>query len=122
MVRAFLLFNLPIPSRSPFSHISSHPLLKTPSGQIYRSTDSGATWSPLWDWGAYPEIHKYYSYHNDLAPWLGPNYVVTELGTLQIGWMMEALVIDPFDSDHWLYGTGATIYGGHDLTAVSGFC
>ena len=29
---------------------------------------------------------------------------------------MEALVIDPFDSDHWLYGTGETVYGGHDLT------
>jgi xyloglucan-specific exo-beta-1,4-glucanase len=46
--------------------------------------------------------------------------------------MVEALVIDPFDSNHWsatlkgsdnattlifyrLYGTGATIYGGHDL-------
>lgn len=28
---------------------------------------------------------------------------------------MESLVIDPFDSNHWLYGTGATIYGGHDL-------
>lgn len=26
-----------------------------------------------------------------------------------------ALVIDPFDSNHWLYGTGETIYGGHDL-------
>ena len=23
---------------------------------------------------------------------------------------------DPFDSDHWLYGTGASIFGGHDLT------
>ena len=29
--------------------------------------------------------------------------------------MMESLVIDQFDSNHWLYGTGATIYGGHDL-------
>ncbi len=26
-----------------------------------------------------------------------------------------ALAIDPFDSNHWLYGTGATIYGSHDL-------
>ena len=30
--------------------------------------------------------------------------------------MIESLEIDPFDSDHWLYGTGLTIYGGHDLT------
>ena len=36
--------------------------------------------------------------------------------TLQLGWMIESLEIDPFDSDHWLYGTGETIYGGHDLT------
>lgn len=27
----------------------------------------------------------------------------------------SGLSIDPFDSNHWLYGTGATIYGGHDL-------
>lgn len=30
--------------------------------------------------------------------------------------MIEALEIDPHDSDHWLYGTGLTLYGGHDLT------
>lgn len=30
--------------------------------------------------------------------------------------MIEALEINPFDSDHWLYGTSLTIYGGHDLT------
>jgi xyloglucan-specific exo-beta-1,4-glucanase len=31
--------------------------------------------------------------------------------------MIEALEIDPFDSDHWLYGTGLTIMGGNDLTS-----
>lgn len=86
-----------------------------PEGQIFRSTDSGTTWSPLWAWNGYPNINKYYTYDDSLAPWLGPNYVVTTLGTLQVGWMMEALAIDPFDSNHWLYGTGATIFGGHDL-------
>ncbi|KAJ8518405.1 hypothetical protein ONZ45_g4516 [Pleurotus djamor] len=93
-----------------------------PEGQIFRSTNGGSTWSPLWDWAAsgYPNMNKYYSYSNSLAPWLGPNHVVTEAGYLQVGWMMEALVIDPFDSDHCLYGTGATIYGGHDLTRWDG--
>lgn len=28
---------------------------------------------------------------------------------------METLEIDPFDSNHWLYGTGMTIKGGRDL-------
>ncbi|KAH7915355.1 hypothetical protein BJ138DRAFT_120771 [Hygrophoropsis aurantiaca] len=87
-----------------------------PDGQIFRSNDSGATWSPLWSYGDYPAINKYYTYSDSLAPWIGPDYTITTAGTLQIGWMMEGLSIDPFDSDHWLYGTGETIYGGHDLT------
>jgi xyloglucan-specific exo-beta-1,4-glucanase len=29
--------------------------------------------------------------------------------------MIEGLSIDPFDSNHWLYGTGLTVMGGHDL-------
>ncbi|TDL28306.1 Oligoxyloglucan reducing end-specific cellobiohydrolase [Rickenella mellea] len=86
-----------------------------PDGQIFRSIDGGVTWSPLWSWGVYPAINKFYSYVDTLAPWLGPDNTVTTLGTLQIGWMMEGLSIDPFDSNHWLYGTGATILGGRDL-------
>lgn len=31
--------------------------------------------------------------------------------------MIESLEIDPLDSNHWLYGTGMTIFGGHDLSS-----
>ncbi|THU94834.1 Oligoxyloglucan reducing end-specific cellobiohydrolase [Dendrothele bispora CBS 962.96] len=88
-----------------------------PDGQIFRSTDGGATWTALWEWGVYPDILKHYSYDDSLAPWLGPDFVDTTLGDLQIGWMMEALAIDPFDSNHLLYGTGATIYGSRNLAS-----
>ena len=82
----------------------------SPDGQIWRSTNSGTTWSPLWAWGDHSNRDKYYSWDTSLAPWL------SSFTQSQVGWMMEALVIDPFDSDHWLYGTGASIWGGHDLT------
>ena len=87
-----------------------------PDGQIWRSTDSGTTWSPLWAWADKYDRdtanrNLYYSWDTSLAPWLSS--VVTGK---QVGWMIEALAIDPFDSDHWLYGTGASIWGGHDLT------
>ncbi|KAF8832512.1 hypothetical protein HHX47_DHR1002035 [Lentinula edodes] len=45
--------------------------LNSPDGQIFRSTDSGATWSPLWEWISYPTLAKYYTYSDALAPWLG---------------------------------------------------
>ncbi|KAG8701147.1 hypothetical protein FRC08_004255, partial [Ceratobasidium sp. 394] len=84
-----------------------------PDGQIFRSTNSGASWTKLWEWTSYPNMNRYYKYDVSLAPWiLDP----TSTDTKQIGWMMESLSIDPFDSDHWLYGTGLTIYGGRDLT------
>ena len=68
---------------------------------MYRSTDGGETWSPLWSWEAYPTINKFYTYDDSLAPWLGPDVDSFTLGTLQIGWMMESVSIDPFDSNHW---------------------
>ncbi|KAI0695397.1 hypothetical protein BC835DRAFT_1406238 [Cytidiella melzeri] len=85
-----------------------------PDGQIWRTTDGGQTWSPFWAWEAYPDLNRYYTYDDSLAPWIGPDYTITTLDK-QLGWWIEALSIDPFDSNHWLYGTGETLYGGHDL-------
>ena len=60
----------------------------SPDGQILRSNDSGATWSPLWSWTA-SGLAKWYTYSDSSAPWIGPDYTITTPGTLQIGWMME---------------------------------
>ncbi|RAO66001.1 uncharacterized protein BHQ10_002013 [Talaromyces amestolkiae] len=85
-----------------------------PDELIWRSLDSGATWSPIWAWNGYPNIDYYYSYDISNAPWLQDNTSTAQF-PVRVGWMVEALAIDPFDSNHWLYGTGETIYGGHDL-------
>lgn len=86
-----------------------------PEAQYWRSTDSGSTWSPIWEWTSYPDKARYYSISTPTAPWIYNDFIsVTDAE--QLGWMVEALDIDPFDSDHWMYGTGLTMYGGYDLT------
>ncbi len=32
-----------------------------PNGQLWRSTNSGASWSPIWEWTSYPNMNNYYS-------------------------------------------------------------
>lgn len=85
-----------------------------PDAQIFRSTDSGETWSRLWKWGNYPELIYYYGISTKKAPWIQKNFL--DVDSKWLGWMIESLEIDPTDSDHFLYGTGLTVWGGHDLT------
>ncbi|MEU2437986.1 cellulose binding domain-containing protein [Streptomyces rubradiris] len=88
-----------------------------PDTQLFRSTDSGATWTKAWDYTSYPNRANRYTLDVSSSPWLtfGANPSPPEQ-TPKLGWMTEALEIDPFDSARMMFGTGATIYGTEDLT------
>jgi len=88
-----------------------------PDTQIFRSTDSGGTWTKAWDYTSYPNRSNRYTMDVSSSPWLtfGANPSPPEQSP-KLGWMTESLEIDPFDSDRMMYGTGATLYGTEDLT------
>ncbi|MER5756874.1 cellulose binding domain-containing protein [Streptomyces sp. NPDC002088] len=88
-----------------------------PDTQIFRSTDSGATWTKAWDYTSYPNRSNRFTMDVSSSPWLtwGANPSPPEQ-TPKLGWMTEALEIDPFNSARMMYGTGATIYGTENLT------
>ncbi|MEU5084508.1 MULTISPECIES: cellulose binding domain-containing protein [Streptomyces] len=88
-----------------------------PDTQLFRSTDGGATWTKAWDYTSYPNRANRYTMDVSSSPWLtfGANPSPPEQ-TPKLGWMTEALEIDPFDSARMMYGTGATVYGTEDLT------
>ncbi|KPM43286.1 Xyloglucanase [Neonectria ditissima] len=85
-----------------------------PDAQLFRSTDSGASWDPIWQFGSSGAVERDHTMDVSLAPWIKTEFLDND--SKWLGWMIESLEIDPHDSDHWLYGTGLTIYGGHDLT------
>ena len=57
-----------------------------PDGNIFRSTNGGATWTRLWDWNKQGvSTKKFYTFNNAIVPWLSPDYTVTTLDLKQIG-------------------------------------
>ncbi|MFJ8135179.1 cellulose binding domain-containing protein [Streptomyces sp. NPDC096013] len=88
-----------------------------PDTQIFRSTDSGGTWTKAWDYTSYPNRANRYTMDVSSSPWLtfGANPAPPEQAP-KLGWMTESLEIDPFDSNRMMYGTGATLYGTENLT------
>ncbi|WP_281203394.1 exo-alpha-sialidase [Nocardiopsis trehalosi] len=89
-----------------------------PDAQFYRTTDGGQTWTQAWEYTSYPTRENRYEMDISASPWLtfGANPAPPETAP-KLGWMTQAMEIDPFDSDRLLYGTGATLYGTDDLTA-----
>jgi hypothetical protein len=89
-----------------------------PDTIFFRSTDAGATWTRIWSWTSYPSRSLRYSMDASAAPWLnfGNASPVDPVPAVKLGWMVSGLQIDPFDSNHLLYGTGATLYGSSNLT------
>lgn len=87
-----------------------------PDAQFFRSTDGGATWTRAWEFTSYP--NRSFRYVQDVSdvPWLtfGASPQPPEV-TPKLGWMTQAVEIDPFNSNRFLYGTGATLYGSNNL-------
>lgn len=92
---------------------------------IFRSTDRGENWSPIWDYKDEDTGTSFagrYSQSIDEVPWLTFGSVLGKPTagaepSPKLGWMVSSLEIDPFNSDEMMYGTGATIYRSSNLTA-----
>ncbi|SDP17424.1 hypothetical protein SAMN04487981_117179 [Streptomyces sp. cf386] len=68
---------------------------------LYRSTDGGRTWVSLKDSAVFDVSETPY------LNWGGDKP--------KFGWWVQAVGLDPYDSRHIVYGTGATLYGTRDL-------
>lgn len=68
---------------------------------VFRSTDAGVSWTSLKD-SAVLDVAEtpYLRWGGDAA---------------KFGWWVQAVAVDPFDSQHIVFGTGATVFGTRDL-------
>jgi len=77
--------------------------------RIYRTTNGGKTWTDIT-----PRTHRDASASPYVA-WAGVYDATAEKPEPSVGWWMDALALDPFDSKHVCYATGATIWNTVDM-------
>ncbi len=89
-----------------------------PDTILWRSTNGGTTWSQIWSWSSYPSRTFMYTLNDAAAPWVneGDTNPIAPIEAPELGWMVSGLAIDPFNSNHMLYGTGMTMWGTNNLT------
>ncbi|WP_262423413.1 hypothetical protein [Brevundimonas denitrificans] len=75
-----------------------------PGDTLWRTTDDGESWTSLREQAVRDVSETPFLYWGRDEP--------------DFGWWIAALAIDPFDADHMIYGTGATLYATRNLGAV----
>ncbi|WP_155057755.1 WD40/YVTN/BNR-like repeat-containing protein [Streptomyces blattellae] len=68
---------------------------------LFRSADGGRTWTSLKDSAVFDVSETPFLNWGEEQP--------------KFGWWIQALALDPYDSEHLVHGTGATLYGTRDL-------
>ncbi|MCM2410489.1 1,4-beta-glucanase [Streptomyces sp. RKAG290] len=68
---------------------------------VFRSTDGGASWTSLKDTAVLDVSETPYLRWGEAEA--------------KFGWWIQSVAVDPFDSKHVVFGTGATVFGTRDL-------
>lgn len=76
-----------------------------PIDTVWRSTDGGETWKDIAS-----------TSRRDVS---ATPFLLWGQDQAKLGWWMAAFAIDPFDSDHAAYATGATVYATREFSKVN---
>jgi oligoxyloglucan reducing-end-specific cellobiohydrolase len=97
-----------------------------PVDTVYITHDGGSTWIDLGRTTSAAgfvglNAGNYYfnpSVFTPLSPWLTFGNTSFPQGSAKFGWWISALLIDPTNPEHLMFGTGATVYATNNVSAA----